>query len=866
MLVSACWSLTVVLSLLPSIAAAQPSGSVAVVIRDSSGAPIPGATIRIVSEDDSGRALDAVSDEQGAFQAAALAPGRYRVEMRLDGFDPAVRRVTIEPGLPVAIDVTLSPSRLSESVVVTARRVEEVAQEVPFPVSVVSGKLAADTGAFNVNRLKELIPTVQFYSSNPRNSAINIRGLGAPFGLTNDGIDPGVGFYIDGVFYARPAAATLDFIDVERTEVLRGPQGTLYGKNTTAGAIVVTTRKPTFAPETDVELNFGSLDLVQAKASVSGGLSRSIAGRISFSGTTRTGALDQVTAQDDLNGLNNVGFRGQLLYAPSDRTAVTLSVDNSRQRPKGYAQVVAGVAPTLREPSRQYPQIAADLNYAPPSFNVFDRLSDADTPHWSNQDLGGASLTVERRVGPGRVTSITAWRYWDWDPSSDRDFIGLPITTISANPSKQRQWTQEVRYAGNLGPSVEMVVGAFGFYQTIDSTGRQEQGAAAARFLLAPTPLAATPGLLDGYGQTSDIRSTSASAALFGQLEWAVNDRLRLLPGVRINYDDKEVDFNSEVYGGLQTSDPALIALQRSVLAPQAYRAGAADTNVSGQLTAAYQVVAKVNAYATYATSYKPIGLNMSGVPTDALGRPAVDVATVKPEDERHVEIGLKTEPFRGVTANLTVFNTDIEDYQANVVNAQVGVLRGYLANAERVRVRGAELDASARLHRNVSVYSAAAYTDGRYILFPDAPPPLEETGGPQVKDVSGSRLPGISKWAVSMGGEYTHPALAFGQSGEFFGGLDASYRSSFSSNASASQYLVVDGYTLLNARVGFRWADGWSISAWSRNLLNTNYLELLSAAPGGSGLFVGLPGDPRTVGVTLRMALRRRSAGAAQP
>jgi iron complex outermembrane recepter protein len=855
---SACRSLALV-ALLPALTAAQPGGSVGIIVRDSSGAPIPGATIRIVSEDASDRALDGVSDGQGAFQAPALAPGRYRVDTRLDGFDQAVRRIVIEPGQPVVLDVTLHPSRLSESVVVTARRVEEIAQEVPFPVSVISGTLAADTGAFNVNRLKELVPSVQFYSSNPRNSAINIRGLGAPFGLTNDGIDPGVGFYIDGVFFARPAAATLDFIDVERTEVLRGPQGTLYGKNTTAGAIAITTRKPTFSPETDVELNFGSLELVQAKASVSGGLSRSIAGRLSFSGTTRMGALDHVAAGDDLNGLNNVGFRGQLLYAPSDRTAVTLSADNSRQRPRGYAQVVAGVAPTLREPSRQYPEIAADLNYMPPSFNAFDRLSDADTPHWSNQDLGGGSLTVEQSVGPGRVTSITAWRYWDWDPSNDRDFIGLPVTTISANPSKQRQWTQEVRYAGNLGSSVEMVVGAFGFYQTIDSTGRQEQGAAAARFLLAPTPLAATPGLLDDYGQTSDIRSTSTSAALFGQLEWAVNDRLRLLPGLRLNYDDKEVDFKSEVYGGLQTTDPALIALQRSVLAPQAYRAGAADTNVSGQLTAAFQVLAKVNAYATYATSYKPIGLNMSGVPTDALGRPAVDVAAVKPEDERHIEIGLKTEPLPGVTANITVYNTDIEDYQANVVNAQVGVLRGYLANAERVRVRGAELDASARLHRNLSVYGAAAYTDGRYISFPDAPPPLEETGGPQVKDVSGSTLPGISKWAVSMGGEYAQPALAFGQSGEFFGGLDASYRTSFSSSASASRYLVIDGYALLNARIGFRWADGWSVSAWSRNLLNTNYLELLSAAPGGSGLFVGLPGDPRTVGVTLRMALRRR-------
>jgi iron complex outermembrane recepter protein len=572
-----------------------------------------------------------------------------------------------------------------------------------------------------------------------------------------------------------------------------------------------------------------------------------------------------VTRHDDLNGLNNVGFRGQLLYAPSDRTAVTLSADNSHQRPRGYAQVVAGVAPTLREPARQYPQIAADLNYAPPSVNAFDRLTDADTPHRADQDLGGAALTIEQTIGPGRLTSITAWRYWDWDPSNDRDFIGLPVTTISANPSKQRQWTQELRYSGTVRLSLEVVVGAFGFYQTIDSTGKQEQGAAAARFLLAPTPLAATPGLLDGYGQTSDIRSTSASAALFGQLEWAVNDRLRLLPGLRLNYDDKEVDFKSEVYGGLQTTDPALIALQRSVLAPQAYRAGAADTNFSGQLTAAYQVHAKANAYATYATSYKPIGLNMSGVPTDALGRPAVDVATVKPEDERHIEIGLKTEPLPGVTANITVFNTDIEDYQANVVNAQVGVLRGYLANAERVRVRGAELDASARLHRYLSVYGAAAYTDGRYISFTDAPPPLEETGGPQVKDISGSALPGISKWAVSMGGEYAHPGVAFGRSGEFFGGLDASYRSSFSSNASASQYLVIDGYALLNARIGFRWADGWSVSVWSRNMLDASYFELLSAAPGGSGLFVGLPGEPRTVGVTLRMALRRRS-GAAQP
>jgi iron complex outermembrane receptor protein len=846
-------------ALLPVVAMGQEAaGTIFGFVRDSSGAGVPGATVRVVNED-TGATVETVSQEDGAYRSARLVPGRYRLEATLDGFETAVRRTVLDGGSPLAIDAVLTPSRISEAVVVTARRVEEAVQEVPIPVSVVSAKLVADSGAFNVNRLKELIPTVQFYSSNPRNSAINIRGLGAPFGLTNDGIEPGVGLYIDGTFFARPAAATLDFLDVERIEVLRGPQGTLFGKNTTAGAINVTTRKPTFTPETDVELNYGSLGLVQAKASVSGPLLEKVAGRVSFSGTTRQGTIRNTATGIDLNGHNNLGVRGQLLFAPSDALAIAFAADNTRQRPDGHAQVVAGVAPTLRSANRQYAQIAADLAYAPPSFNAFDRLTDTDTPWRSYQDLGGASLTVERTLGPGRLTSITAWRYWNWRPSNDRDFIGLPVTTISANPSDQRQWTQEIRYAAEVTPTVGLVLGGFGFRQTIASRGTQEQGPAAARFLLAPGAEAATVGLLDGYGQTSDIQSTNVSAALFGQLEWSLSERLRLLPGLRFNYDQKAVDYDTQIYGGLQTSDPALVALQRSILAPQAYRADVDDTNVSGQVTAAYRVATHVNVFATYATSFKSVGLNLAGVPTNASGEPALEAATVKPEDERHVEVGLKTELFPGVTANLTLYNTDIEDYQAQVVNSSVGVLRGYLANADKVRVRGIEFDGNARVNHRLSFYGAAAYTDGTYVSFQDAPPPLEETGGPQLKDISGSRLPGISRWALSLGGEYANPARILGRAGELFVVVDASHRSSFSSNASASQYLVVDGYALLNTRFGFRWSDGWSVSLWSRNLLDKDYFELLSAAPGGSGLYVGLPGEPRTVGATLRMALGSR-------
>ncbi|MGE0592567.1 MAG: TonB-dependent receptor [Vicinamibacterales bacterium] len=852
--------LALAVGLAPAVAFTQSAtGTVRGTVRDASTSFIPGATVRVVP-DGGGATLEAVSDGEGRYAVTVAAPGSYRIEVGLEGFDAAVRQVAVAPGAVVEVDVALSVARLTEGVVVTARRVEEAVQDVPIPVSVIGEELAARSNAFNVGRIQELVPAVQFYSTNPRNTAINIRGLGSPFGLTNDGIEPGVGLYVDGVFYARPAAATLDFIDLQQIEVLRGPQGTLFGKNTTAGAINVTTRRPTFSPETDVELNVGNIGFVQAKASVSGPIAGALAGRISFSGTQRDGTIFNVATRDDLNTMNNLGVRGQLLYAPSENLAVTFAADGTRQRPEGFTQVVAGVTPTLRAANRQWAQIAQDLGYAPPSYNAFDRVTDVDSPIRSNQNMGGSFLTIDWGVGPGRLSSTTAWRYWDWDPSNDRDFIGLAVTPVSAAPSRQGQWTQEVRYAGRASETVAVTTGLFLFRQSIDSApaSRQEQGAVAARVLLAPSALAATPGLFDGYGMTQQVLFDNLSAAAFGQAEWQVSTRLRLLPGLRLNYDDKSVAFIQRVYGGLQTSDPALVALQRSVLAPQAYAAATDDVNLSGQLTAAYQLGAPVNVYATYATSFKSVGLNLAGVPNDASGQPSIAAAVVKPEHVRHVEIGIKSEPRPGAVANVTFYDTSIRDYQAQVVNAQVGVLRGYLANAEQVGVRGLEFDGSVRVGTGLTLNTSVVFADAQYVRFTDAPPPLEETGGVAVKDISGGRLPGISRWAMTAGGEYARPRRVFGRSGEVFGGVDVSYRTSFSSSPSPSRYLVVDGYALVNTRLGFRAADSWTLSLWARNLLDKDYFELLSAVGGNSGLYVGQPGDFRTFGVTLRISAGR--------
>lgn len=856
----------------------EPLGAAKALVYLASGVPAANLTLQLTHLG-SGRGFSAETNAGGRFEIGLLPLGDYTIRASHETPGSSSRFAVTQPGEVVDLgalrlqaegEAVASPpreldaggaetQRHYESVTVTARRVEEEIQDVPLPVSVVSGPVIERAGAFNVNRLKELIPTVQFYSSNPRNSAITIRGLGSPFGLTNDGIDAGVGFYVDGVFFARTAAATLDFLDLERVEILRGPQGTLFGKNTTAGAISITTKKPSFTPEQNYELAFGNFGFLQAKASFSGPVYKDkAAARISFSGTQRDGLLYNTRTQDDVNDLNNAGVRAQLLILPRSDLSVLISADYTRQRPEGYAQVVAGVAPTLRPLNRQWAAIAGDLGYQPPSYSAFDRLVDTDSPWRSNQDMGGGSITLDWARGRGLITAITAWRFWDWNPSNDRDFIGLPVTTVSAAPSKQRQLSQEVRYAGTLNARTNLLLGAFTFRQNLKPDGfhAQQHGWAAARVLLAPSANASVPGLLDGYGQNIGFDFDNSSSALFGQVEYSLTGRLKLIPGLRYNFDRKTIDYAQTVHGGLQTANPALIALQRSLLSPLAYSADASDHNLSGQLTLSYKTSKTSNAYATYSTGFKPIGLNLGGVPQDAAGNPIASAAIVRPEQVRHLEFGIKSNPLKGVTANLALFNSGVRDYQTQVVNAQVGVLRGYLANAERVRVRGAEFDLSARIHPGFTLYTAVAYTDGRYIRFPDAPPPLELTGGPQAIDISGSILPGISKWAFSAGGEYVKRGEFLSQPGEWFARIDSSYRSRFSSNASPSRYLMVNQYALLNPRVGFRGKDGWEVALWARNLANTNYFELLSAAPGNSGLFVGLPGDQRTFGITLKKTL----------
>lgn len=830
------------------------------VVKRADGSPVPHATIKI-----RGANVSTSANEKGEFRLAQVPEVPFYIQVSSVGFKPQDFQVLTVSATPLEL-VLLEASQLDQ-IVVTSRRRSEVLQEVPIPITVIGGQAAENAGAFNVNRLKELVPSVQLYASNARNTTLNIRGLGSTFGLTNDGIDPGVGFYVDGVYHARPAATSTDFIDIDQIEVIRGPQGTLFGKNTTAGAFNITTKKPSLIPSAKVELSYGNYNFIQAKTTVTGPLAKNLAAKISISGTQRDGTIWNVPEERKYSGQNNLGAKAQFLYTPNEKLELLLSGDVSVQHPAGYPLIVAGVTTTERSAYRQYAKIVSDLGYQQPKIDPFSREIYTNTPWRHNQSIGGISLNADYKIGNGKLTSTIAWRFWNWDPTNDRDFTEFSALTKSQGNTRHDQYSQEVRYAGDITDKLSGVVGVFVLGQNLQGLGQTEEvGKDQWRFVQTSATgqqaLYSTPGLLDGFGIRTNSTIKSLSAAAFAQVDWEVIDKLHVLPGIRFTYDKKDVDYDRKTYGGLQTTDANLLALKAAVYANQQFNISTENNNLSGNLTLSYRPNDRLNTFATYSTGYKPVGVNVGGLPTTSSGAADISVARVKPEYVQHYELGVKTKPTAGALLNITAFNTDIKDYQTNVQSPQLGVNRGYLANAEKVRVRGLEIDGSYQAGRFLTLNAAVAYLDGKYVKFTNAPLPLEETGHTEVingvstqvafKDASGGRLPGISKWNLSGGTELSTAGNLIEKEGRYFVAGDVSYRSEYSSNPTPSKVLVIDGYTLLNARIGFR-SEKFSLFVWGRNLANTNYFEQLQAAAGNSGLYAGVLGDPRTYGATIR-------------
>ena len=728
-----------------------------------------------------------------------------------------------------------------DTVVVTARHREEDVQDVSAAVTVLGGEFIAQSGTDSIDDVARLVPSVQFANYNPRNSQINIRGLGSAANLANDGLEPGVGFYVDQVYYARPATSTFDLIDLDSVQILRGPQGTLYGKNTTAGVISVSTTAPSFTPEAAAEVTAGDERYGQARITLSGPiLGDTLAGRITAATTTRDGLVKNVFDGRRDNNYRNTMIRGQLLWQPADDFSLRMIADYSEQHTNCCTLVLSDiVTPANGVNFVTFSQASGFTPVAEP----FARRSNTNEAIYALQENSGVSAIAEWRLPNAVVTSVSAWRSWDWSPSNDLDSSPLDIIRKAQVSDEQEQYSQELRIASAGNNRLDYVAGLYFFQENLTNESIAEYGSLAVRTLISP----ALPGLiLSGVRQTAVGELHSTSYAAFGQATWHATPELSLTAGLRYTQDNKEGSYAAVQTGGLALAGPlaAFQPLRDAFALGGTFKRETEAGRLSGQIGVSYQAGEQVLLYANYSEGSKAPGLNLTILPPTAN-------LEVRTETISSVETGMKTRLFDDMmTLNLAVFRETATDYQANTVDPVLQ--RTYIANVPEVRSQGIEVDTQARPVDGLTLYGSVAYTEAVYSSFPSAPCGLEAITSTSC-NLSGRRAGGVPLWSASAGGEYSQQLSVDGFEAELFGAIDYSYRSAFDSVGN-SRYTIVDEVGLFNARIGVRSSpDAWSAYLWARNLLNEEYLTTKTPLFNNGGIYSNL-GDPRMVGVTLSL------------
>src|SRR5882724_5567317 len=323
-----------------------------------------------------------------------------------------------------------------ESVTVSARRREERAQDVPIPIATVSGDSLERIGRFRLENLNQSLPSTNIQFNNPRQASIAVRGLGN--NPANDALESSVGVYLDNVYLGRASMANLDLIDVDQIALLRGPQGTLFGKNTTAGVLNLTTQQPTFQPEFKIETSAGDYGYYQVRGAASGPLvDDTLAGRISVSRSHKDGFVDDITDGRELNGYNRDGVRGQLLYKPTSTFSLRLIGDYNRENSDCCVSALYNTGPNNGRVYLDFinsigASIVQDPDYRKVTIDSYQHMQ-------VNQ--GGVSAEANWQLGDYRLTSISAYRNWRFIPTNDADGTNLNAITNAGQAVNDEQYS-----------------------------------------------------------------------------------------------------------------------------------------------------------------------------------------------------------------------------------------------------------------------------------------------------------------------------------------------------------------------------------------------------------------------------------------
>ncbi|PAW56127.1 TonB-dependent receptor [Pseudomonas moraviensis] len=727
-----------------------------------------------------------------------------------------------------------------ETVTVTTRRREESSQDVPTPMSVVSGQTLETQRVYRIQDLQQLVPSVNVAYMHARQSSVSIRGLGN--NPASDGLEGSVGLYIDNVYLGRPGMAVFDLMDIEQLEVLRGPQGTLFGKNTTAGVINISTRAPTFTPERSIETSVGEDGYFQTKGTISGPLNDELAGRFSAYRTRSDGDIKNEYNGHDLNGGSRDGFRAQLLFKPHEDFNLRWIGDYNEEDSSAGTRVLYNTGPTINGVNLYQSRAnAAGATLV----NGSHRKVNLDNDQHVTVHQGGTSVEANWTLPSDfTLTSISSYRFWNFTPAND-DGLNVAATYNAGVSVEDKQYSQEFRLASPKGEFFDYVVGAYYFGSDLDNKSFAYYGPQADIWNGTPR------GALANVGSVGNGHIKTDSFALFAQGTWHLTERLDFTAGVRGTYEEKNawVTRNAPVGGATVTGAAATARRGRT----GAYDSGDLNqysSSPSGLLNLSYRITDDLLGYATLSHGEKSGGVNLAVGSAPTAGADSLLIGT---ERANNAELGFKSTLWdRRLQLNANVFWTQVNAYQTNAYDDVNRVQ--YLTNAGSVRSRGVEFESTVIPLRGLTLNFNGSYNDVSYLSYKDAPCPPEVSqapGAPASCDLSGHQVVGASKWIGNANGKYEWN-LANGLQPYVTGSY--AFRSKAVGTVEDSDYGQIPSYAVVNLSTGLRgdFNQGqWDVSLWLKNAFDKTYYTTLWT--GGNGGYEGLLGTPRTLGVTGR-------------
>ena len=689
-----------------------------------------------------------------------------------------------------------------EEVIVTAQKREQSLQDVPLSVAVIAGENLEDRNENEISAIAKFSPSFTFQEG-PNNGfkSLQVRGVGT---LTlSKGVDQSVSVVVDGVVATGAATSLLDMHDVSRVEILRGPQGMLFGKNASAGVLNITTNRPTKEFEAGIAGSYADEEEIKFGGYISGGLTDSISGRLAISSTTRDAFIENTyPGGKDFSDRDQQNLRGKLAFEITDNLDAMVTLNRIESETNCCIQNAISTVP-------------GSIADGVPAGDEEDTVLENDDDSFYETEVDDAIFELNYQMGDYTLTSITA--YAETYEESSYNSFAVPLTVFPRNDAttEVEQITQEFRITSTAADNFVYQLGLY--YFTKD---------------LAYDTLLAVDAVLGGAPVPGFLFITSRtlanvdweSYALFGQGTLDLSDKARLTVGLRLNHED--VDMDVAVTSGKEffpnvppvTISPILGEVEQNK----------SDDSVSWRVIGEYDIAKDVMLYGSVARGYKGPGANTIRDVVVANEEPIVD-----PEIPTNYEIGVKSRLFDGrAVLNATLFFSEFEDFQTSLAIPNSAPPAFFLSNAESLESKGLEMEFSAQVTQNLFIGGALAYVDAEFTDYKGAPCYSQQTemegciDGAQ--DLSGKRMANSPEWSYSLNARYDFPLESFPFSGFVAGSYRWQDEVQYQTNNNPRS--LGDSYGVADMSFGIEAEDGrYQVQFFVKNLFDEFFVAVLN-------------------------------------